>query len=354
MKKSLCPLVITALLLSCTHAPEQLPRAEATGVLDSAFCDFINAVNENSIELHSIMVFQHGKVLEECSFAPDTAHAMFSVSKTFTSVAVGFAIDEGVISLEDRIVDLFKDHLPLDYSPKFENITIRHLLTMSCGHGQDPTKQIIDNDGDWIRSFMGWPIEFEPGSCFCYNSLSTYLLSAAVQKATGQKIADYLEPRLWMPLGIDKPYWQESPQGINSGGWGLFLHTEDMARFGLCLLNNGNFYGKQVIPEWWVKEMTKKQIDSSPSHFNRKEAEAILDNQHDSLHEYFTKAAGDWLLGYGYQMWLCRDGAVRADGSKGQYIIVIPNKDAVIVTTSYTDNMALELKLIWDYIIPAL
>ena len=113
-------------------------------------------------------------------------------------------------------------------------VTLRHLLTMNSGHSTDPTYATRDKDCDWIEAFMRWPFKYEPGTCYCYNSLGTYLLSAAVQKVTGEKVVDYLDTRLWQPLGIEKPFWQESPAGINTGGWGLYIHTEDMARMGLC------------------------------------------------------------------------------------------------------------------------
>ena len=215
---------------------------------------------------------------------------------------------------------------------------------MNSGHGKDPTGSVRSNDGDWVRGFMEWPIEYEPGTCYCYNSLGTYVLSAAVQKVTGQKVVDYLESRLWQPLGIEKPKWLESPAGINTGGWGLYLHTEDLAKMGLCILNGGKFAGKQVIPADWVKEMSAKQVPCCPAGTNEVQMrERNVD-----------PATSDWLQGYGYQMWRCRHNAFRADGAYGQYIIVIPEKDAVVVTTAQIGDMQEEINLIWDHILPAL
>ena len=133
-------------------------------------------------------------------------------------------------------MDIFPESVPENASDTLKRVTIRNLLTMNSGHGTDPTGSIRRGDGDWVRGFMEWPLEYEPGTCYCYNSLGTYVLSAAVQKVTGQKIVDYLDTRLWQPLGIDKPRWLESPAGINTGGWGLYLHTQDLAKMGLCLL----------------------------------------------------------------------------------------------------------------------
>jgi len=222
---------------------------------------------------------------------------------------------------------------------------------MNSGHGKDPTYAIRSGDGDWIKAFLEWPIEYEPGSCYCYNSLGTYLLSAAVQKVTGQKVVDYLDSRLWQPLGIDKPFWQESPAGINTGGWGLYLHTEDMARMGLCLLGGGKFRGKQVIPAAWVTEMSKYQVPSVNAGVNE---DQLKDLKEGPAQAYFDPETNDWLQGYGYQMWRCRHNAFRADGANGQYIIVIPDKDAVIVTTAHIPNMRQEIELIWEHLLPAL
>ena len=334
------------LLLSCSVSPDRpLPRSKATPEMDQAFAAYLQAVADHKEELHSIMVLQHGKVIEEARFAPDTAHFMMSVSKTFTATAVGFAISEGLLHLDDKITDIFPEDVPEGASDTLRRITIRHLLTMNSGHAKDPTNPIWhDTEGGWIRHFLSWPQPYEPGTCYCYNSLGTYMLSAAVQKVTGQKVVDYLEPRLWKPLGIEKPYWQDSPDGINCGGWGLYLKTEDMARMGLCLLQGGKFAGKQVIPAEWVSQMSARQVDSAPAGLTSIQVEE----------RGLDKESNEWLQGYGYQMWRCRKGAFRADGAAGQFILVFPDKDAVIVTTAQIGNMGEELYLIREYIEPAL
>ena len=343
MKRFLVLAVLIS-LAACSPKNGNLPRGKASAQMDKAMSEYLQAVKDCSEDLHSIMVVQHGKVLAEHFFVPDTAHVLHSVSKTFTSTAVGFAISEGLLHLDDKIVDLFPESVPENASDTLSRITIRHLLTMNSGHGKDPTGSVRSNDGDWVRGFMEWPIEYEPGTCYCYNSLGTYVLSAAVQKVTGQKVVDYLESRLWQPLGIEKPKWLESPAGINTGGWGLYLHTEDLAKMGLCILNGGKFAGKQVIPADWVKEMSAKQVPCCPAGTNEVQMrERNVD-----------PATSDWLQGYGYQMWRCRHNAFRADGAYGQYIIVIPEKDAVVVTTAQIGDMQEEINLIWDHILPAL
>ena len=356
MDRRFFTLLLAAVVLTaaCSHPGDPIRRGKASAALDEAFASYLQAVADSSEELHSIMVLQHGKVLEEKFFVPDTAHILNSVSKTFTATAVGFAIQEGLLSLDDKVVDLFPESLPEKVSDTLARVTIRHLLTMNCGHGKDPTGSVRNGDGDWVKAFLSWPIEYEPGTCYCYNSLGTYMLSAAVQKVTGQKVVDYLEPRLWQPLGIEKPYWQESPAGINTGGWGLYLKTEDLARMGLCLLSGGKFRGKQVIPADWVKEMSAAQVPSVNAGVNERMVKEIQDDPSHPFHAYFTPSESDWMQGYGYQMWRCRHDAFRADGANGQYILVLPDQDAVIVTTAAISNMRQELNLIWDHILPAL
>ena len=352
MNKTILTMVTAALVIACGSPSDPLPRGKASTQLDAAFEAYLKAVADSSEDLHSVMVLQHGKVLEEKFFVPDTAHILNSVSKTFTSTAVGFAISEGLLELEDKIVDLFPESVPEEPQPYLAGITIRNLLTMNSGHGTDPTYAIRSGDSDWIRGFMEWPIDYEPGTCYCYNSLGTYVLSAAVQKVTGQKVVDYLDTRLWQPLGIEKPFWQESPAGINTGGWGLYLHTESLARMGLTLLNGGKYNGKQVIPADWVAEMSKAQVPSVNAGLNELRMKELL-AENPGI-PFFDPAVSDWVQGYGYQMWRCRHNAFRADGANGQYIIVIPEKDAVVVTTAHIQNMQQEINLIWDHILPAL
>jgi CubicO group peptidase (beta-lactamase class C family) len=170
------------------------------------------------------------------------------------------------------------------------------------------------------------------------------MLSAIVQQVTGEKLVDYLTPRLFEQLHIEKPHWDESPQGISCGGWGLYLKTEDLAKMGQLLLQNGQWNGKQVIPAEWVAEMSKSQVESINPGTRMEEAEA----------KGMTKETSDWMQGYGYQMWRCRPGCFRADGARGQYIIVIPDKNAVIAITSDVEDLQGELNLVWSRILPVL
>ena len=334
--------IMVMVMAACSGSDaKRLPRGAATEAQLQAFDRWFASEAEAGQSIHSAMVVQHGNVIlerwiEPC--APDSAHVMHSVSKTFTSMAIGFAIDEGLVKLDDRLVDFFPDLVPDDAGENLRNITVRDLLTMSCGHEREHTDEIRYGEGeDWVEQFLAFPVEREPGTYFCYNTIGTYMLSAIITKVSGQKMVDYLEPRLWKPLGIDKPYWQECPLGRNYGGWGLYIKTEDMAKLGQTLLCGGKYQGRQVIPAAWVAEATKAQIDNRPEEYDP-------DNDPNP----------DWHQGYCYQMWRCRHNSFRADGAYGQYIIVIPDKDAVIAITAEVRNMQTELSLVWDYLLPVL
>ena len=335
-------------LIDFNYLTKQLPRAEASVKMSKAAGKYLADVAKAGQDLHSIMIVKDGNVVYEKWMSEgkeNEPHILNSVSKTFTSMAVGLAISEGWLSLDEKIVDIFPEHYPENPSEFLKEITVEHLLTMSCGHSTDPTYKSWEvKDRSWIRFFMEHPVTHKPGTLFCYNSLGTYVLSAIVQKKTGEKIADYLYPRLFRPLGINNVNWSESYEGINTGGWGLYLKTEDLAKMGLMILQKGKFNGRQVIPSGWIEAASTAQVPCVPAGMNSDEADKL------------KKAAktSDWLQGYGYQMWRCRNNAFRADGANGQYIIVIPDKNAVVVTTANIQDMQGEINLIWKHILPAL
>lgn len=335
-------------LMDINQLTKSLPRGEASKKLDKAVQKYLAAAQKEKQDLHSLMIVQHGQVLSANWMSEgreDEPHILNSVSKTFTSTAVGFAIAEGKLKLDDKVISFFPDKLPAEVSDNLKEMTVRHLLTMNCGHDTDPTRAVREKkDADWVKEFLAWPVEHKPGTFFCYNSVGTYMLSAIVQKVTGEKIVDYLWPRLFRPLGIVNVRWEESPQGVNTGGWGLYLKTEDLAKMGLLLLQDGKWQGKQVLPEGWVKEASAAQVPSLPAGVRPEWLKKMK----------MTPKNSDWLQGYGYQMWRCRHNAFRADGANGQYILVLPDKDAVIVVTAHLPDMQAELNLIWRYLLPAL
>jgi len=334
--------VLSLGLAACQEPSKDLPRGEASAELNAAFEQY--AATEEPRGLHSIMIVQNGKVIKERWFGeengPDIPHVLNSCSKTFTSTAVGIAIDEGYFGLDDRLIDFFPDELPDSISQNLAKVTVRNLLTMNSGHKREPRR----GQDNWVSAYLNSPIEAIPGTYYCYSSLGTYMLSAIVQKTTGQKVVDFLQPRLFEPLGIDYPKWDESPEGINTGGWGLYVKTEDLAKLGLLLLQKGKWNGKQIVSEEWVNQASAKQVNCYPSGMSPEslaESNLTIDNS-------------DWVQGYGFQIWRCRHNAFRADGAWGQYIIVIPEKNAVIATTAHYQDMQHELNQIWDILYPCL
>ena len=349
MKKTIPFIALTVcLLLGCNKQEViNLPRTTASPEIEAAVDSFVLAtktrpVAPDSITLHSIMILKHGEVVLEKWFNGESAekpHVMHSVSKTFTAAAVGLAINEGKLSLSDPVVKFFPDKLPAQPSELLKAMTVRDLLTMTCGHDTEPAR-----GDDWERDFLAWPVVHKPGEYYLYNSLGTYMLAAIVQKVTGEKLIDYLDTRLFQPLHIDRPQWDESPQGINCGGWGLYLKTEDMAKMGQLFLQEGKWNGEQIVPAAWLKEMSSYQVPSAPSGTRFEDLEKAGLNKDNN----------EWVQGYGYQMWICRHNAFRADGFAGQYIMVFPDRDAVLVLTTSSSLYQPYIDLIWQYLLPIL
>ena len=352
MRTTLWAVVMLTALTACKSSVKEaaeiidLPRVETPDSVAKAMEGFFQAAADDSMDIHSVMIVRDGNVIYshwQSEGVDSVPHVLHSVSKTFTATAVGLAIADRKMALTDKVVDYFPDKLPAEVSDNLKAMTVRDLLTMSCGHDVEPSFR-GDPNQDWVTTFLAHPVEHEPGTFYLYNSLGTYVLSAIVQQVTGEKVVDYLTPRLFKPLHIDKPRWEESPQGINCGGWGLYLKTEDLAKMGQLLLQKGEWNGKQLIPAEWVAEMSKKQVESiNPGTRIEQAAERGM-----------TKETSDWMQGYGYQMWRCRPGCFRADGARGQYIIVVPDKNAVIAITSNVEDLQGELNLVWSRILPIL
>ena len=343
-------LVLMALTSSMNSVKAQteiidLPRVGTPERVETAMKGFFAQAAGKSMDIHSVMIVRNGNVIYshwQSAGAENVPHVLHSVSKTFTATAVGLAIADGKMALTDKVVDYFPDKLPAQVSDNLKAMTVRDLLTMSCGHDVEPSFRGAQQD--WVSAFLAHPVIHEPGKFYLYNSLGTYMLSAIVQKVTGEKVVDYLTPRLFSPLHISKPRWEESPQGINCGGWGLYLKTEDLAKMGQLLLQKGKWNGKQLIPAEWVAEMSKKQVESVNPGTRLEDAAA----------KGMTVETSDWMQGYGYQMWRCRPGCFRADGARGQYIIVVPDKNAVVAITSDVGDLQGELNLVWECILPVL
>jgi CubicO group peptidase (beta-lactamase class C family) len=328
-------LILSASVLVALNAPAQagtpLPRSspESQGVSSTGIRAFVEAANEKVDTMHSFMLVRHGHVIAEGWWKPESAdkpHVMHSLSKSFTSTAVGLAVAEGKLSVDDLVLKFFPEEAPADPSAKLKSMRVRDLLTMSTGH---ETEAKFNPDTPWVQTFLAHPVSHKPGAHFMYNTPGSYMLSAIVQKVTGQTVLDYLRPRLFEPLGIENPEWGSSPQGITFGGFGLKVRTEDVAKFGQLYLQKGQWNGKQLVPASWVEQATARQVSNG------------------------SDPAKDWDQGYGFQFWRCRHGAYRGDGANGQFCIVLPEQDAVIAITADTRDMQAELNVVWDHLLSA-
>ena len=307
---------------------------EEQGISSSAILTFVDSMEQQIDALHSFMLLRHGHVVAEGWWSPyarEEPHMLFSLSKSFTSTAIGLAVAEGRLSVTDSVLSFFPDEAPAQVNEKLAAMQVHHLLAMATGHVEDTTRYLhTAPDGNWAKAFLACPVEREPGTHFLYNSGATYMLSAIVQKLTGMTLLDYLQPRLFVPLGIQNPTWESCPRGINVGGWGLKITTEAIARFGQLYLQKGEWQGQQLVPAAWVEAAIAKQVSNG------------------------SKPESDWEQGYGYQFWRCRHEAYRGDGAFGQYCIVLPEQDAVLAITSGLPDMQAVLNVVWDSLLPAL
>jgi CubicO group peptidase (beta-lactamase class C family) len=328
--------VLMVLLASCAGSNHALPLStpEAQGVSSKALLEFVQALESQIDAPHSLVLLRHGRVIAQGGwdpFDPADNHMLYSLSKSFTSTAVGMAADEGLLSVRDPVLSFFSAEGPANPGENLRAMTVHDLLTMNTGHARDTTQTLTQgSDPNWPRAFLALPVEHKPGTHFLYNTGATYMCSAIVQKATGQTVLDYLRPRLFEPLGIDDPRWEADPQGISVGGWGLMVTTMDIAKFGQLYLQKGMWNGRQLISRAWVEQSTSALVPNG-------------DNPQS-----------DWNQGYGYQFWQCRHGAYRGDGAFGQFCIVMPGQDAVLAITSGVTNMQQVLDVVWQYLLPAL
>ncbi len=309
---------------------KDLPRAspESQGVHSGTIRRFIAAANASGFSWHSFMLVRHGQVVAEGwwdPFASSFVHSLYSLSKSFTSTAIGLLVKEGRLDIRAKLASFFPGDLPENPGENFQQITVRHLLTMNSGHAEDTLPKMRASHESWVRTFLAQPVEFAPGSHFLYNTGNTYMLGAILYKVTGETIEKWLAPRLFQPLGITGYDWETSPQGLNTAGYGLRVKTEDIAKLGQLYLQNGHWQGKSILPEDWVREATGFQTSSQAGN-------------------------GDWSQGYGYQFWRCTHGYYRGDGAYGQYCIVMPELDAVLAVTGQSPDMQKSLNIIWEHL----
>lgn len=311
---------------------EHAKSPEALGLSSASLLGYLDEVERRGLNMHAVMALRHGKVAAQFVWAPyriDEPHMLFSLSKSFTSCAAGFAVAEGLLSYEDRIIDILPDKAPENPSKLLQKINIGHLLMMGSGLAPESDDHAGD---DWAREILAHPALHEPGTHFHYNSHGTYLVSAAVQRVTGMTVRDYLMPRLFDPLEIPMPAFDSCPAGINCGGWGLYLSCESIAKFGQLLLQRGVWQGAQILPTGWVETATAQKIEN---------------------HGGTPDPDNEWAQGYGYQFWRARGGRYRGDGMFGQLCMVDEARDMVVAATAGAHHMPGELRAIADHIFAA-
>ncbi len=340
--RALSTLLLGCVLVSgCSHSVQYpdsykdgLVRStpEEQGVPSETIASFFKMIEEKGYDVHGLMMIRHGKVIAEhwwAPYAPQYQHAMYSATKTFTGAAVGFAVKEGLLNIEDKVSSFFPDLLPDTISPQLAALTVKHLLTMSVGHAS--TSYAGSGDSQ-VRSFLAAPFAHEPGTSFAYNITASHMLSHIITRVSGVSIYEYLKPRLFDPMGIEDVVWEMDNDGYNMGNGGSHMKTSDMAKMGLFLINKGKWNGEQLLDPSWIEAATTPHIYQHP--------ERTPDEN--------EKAEDDGSQGYGYQIWMGRNHSYRAIGGQNQLIMVIPDYDFILVCHSSIGDEAGFNKLIYD------
>lgn len=291
----------------------QRRSADKLGIRPSSITDMLTALEDEArANVHSILVVRDGFVIAEASapgYGVNIRHLSHSMSKSVTGMAIGFLVDEGKLELSERLVDFFPELMPSD--KRFSSITVEHLLTMTSGVKFSEVGSVTDRA--WSQSFFESQMSFAPGERFHYNSMNSYMLARIVVAITGQTLTEFLTPRLFLPLGIKNFFWEKSPEGIEKGGWGLYMSAESWARLGELYLNRGKHHGRQILSEDWVIKSTSRQIDTDG-------------------------AKGDF--DYGYHVWVSKTGSdFLFNGMLGQNVWVIPDKNMVVSMNSGNNEL---------------
>ncbi|MFC4531139.1 serine hydrolase domain-containing protein [Sphaerisporangium dianthi] len=314
-----------------------LPRSApaASGMSSRSIAALLDRLEARSVECHSLMVVRHGHIVAEGWWAPYSAerpHLLYSLTKSFTSIAVGLAIADGLLSLDDRVVEVLPDHVPAGISEQGRRLTVHHLLSMTAGHRTDSLAEAWRREpGDLVKGFLRVPFFAAEGTRHVYDNATTFVLARMVERVTGRGLPELLDERLFTPMGVDHAEWDRVASGAAFGFHGLHLTTEAVAAFGELLLRGGLWGDRRLVPREWVELATRRHIDTLPSE----------DGSGDA----------DYLRGYGYQFWMSRHG-YHGDGSFGQQCVVVPSHDLVVaVTGGHTQAQAM-LDAIWECLLP--
>ncbi|MDB5121532.1 MAG: class beta-lactamase-related serine hydrolase [Sphingobacteriales bacterium] len=323
----LLPFLFASVTLFAQPKAFLLSTPEEEGIPSESINALVNSLEKDIHSVHSFTLLRHGKLVAQGWWNPykrENPHTLWSLSKSFTSAAIGFAVQEKLLNINDRVISFFPNDLPENPSDNLKNMRVKDLLTMSTGQRNDAFGPMaIPKDNNPVKAFLALPVEQKPGSLFIYNTGATYMLSAIIQKVTGKKLLDYLQPRLFEPLDIKNPQWGEG-SGINWGGFGLAITTESIAKFGQLYLQKGVWNGKQLLSEEWINQSSSKQVS----------------NGSDPL--------GHWDSGYGFQFWRNPKYGYRADGAFGQFCFILPEFDMVLAMTSGTNDTKGVMDIISD------
>lgn len=312
----------------------QVKKPEAVGIPSETIIQTIDNIrNQKKQNLHSFLLLRSGHLIWEEYFIANGAeklHPLYSVSKSFLSTAIGLAIAEGALHIDDKLYDFFPEYQSFCDTEWKHEITIKHLLMMGSGFENNEQRIFNDNTSDLVYSALKQPVINQPGTVFNYYTLGSYLLSAAFQKVKPEGVHAYLKRKLFAPMQIVKSRWEKCSSGIPFGGFGLSLTSYDMTKLGQLYLQKGNWEGQQLLTANWVNEATSKQIENITT----------------------GNPNPDWQMGYGYKFWHNAMGGYRADGMYGQYIVVLPDYDIVIVMTSHLKDMQIPLTAISSVLLP--
>ncbi|MET9317436.1 serine hydrolase domain-containing protein [Kribbella sp. NPDC003505] len=309
--------------------PRNTPAAE--GVDARGIKRFLDAVEASpALQPRSLAILRHGRVIASGCWAPyraDGPYMIYSLSKSLTSTALGLAVDEGLLRLDDRVVGFFPE-LDVD-DPRTRSMRVRDLAAMSTGHRAEMWRAAFEADPvEPVRGFLRLPPDQDPGTLFAYNQPATYTLATILQRVTGSTLTEYLRPRLLEPIGAGAVSWQQYPAGRDVGFLGAFTTSDTILRLGALYLQRGLWGGRRVLPESWVAQATSRQVSTE------------------------NEPHPDWRQGYGFGFWMSRHG-FRGDGAYGQYSLVLPEQNAVVAYTGATVEMQSVLNLAWRHLLPA-
>jgi len=351
MKRLFWILATALFIVSCSEgAKEDLTPTEKPVVdtpievwedsgIDASECQkVVDRVRLRSTEeIHALLVLKDGKIVYQWyEEGQDRTYMrnLWSASKSVTALAVGFAVKDHLLRVDDKLIDFFdKEELPEARPYYLMTVTIKNLLQMSSGFSEDILGKV---EGGQItepcKYMLSSNLTYKPGTTFSYNSMNAYLLSAVITKLTGKTMEEYLEEKLFEPLGIKQHIWEKTDEGYNMGGWGLHITTESMAKLGQFCVQKGKWDGNQLLSASWFDEMLSEQTSTSNINWGK-----------------------EYGYGYGYQVWgMSQPGCWRFDGAWGQEVIIIPDKNAVVVTNAHQNNLSPMFADIWSYIYPIL